>query len=133
MNRTSKDKLTYSLQNLEGAVCISVAGEIDAKNAFGLTAHLRMAAQNHDSTMIVDLRDLRSMEATGVNVLLEAQRRLAYSGRMIVLAGPSPSIRKILRVLNVGDIMPIFGSVEEALTYLRAATSEDEERPSAGS
>jgi anti-anti-sigma factor len=132
MDRTRQDTLTCSVRSLANAVCLALTGEIDVSNVFVLKAHLRGAAQSQENTIIIDLSDLRYIDSSGINTLLDAQRKLALSGRMIVLVAPSPSIGKVLGVLRLEEMMPIFPSVEEALTYLRAA-SDIEERPLAGS
>jgi anti-sigma B factor antagonist len=132
MDRTRQDTLTCSVRSLANAVCLALTGEIDVSNAFVLKAHLRGAAHSQENTIIIDLSDLRYIDSSGINMLLDAQRKLALSGRMIVLVAPSPSIGKVLGILRLEEMMPIFPSVEEALTYLRAA-SDIEERPLAGS
>jgi anti-sigma B factor antagonist len=132
MDRSSGGMLACTLRSFDDAVCLALAGRIDVNNALVLKAHLRMAAKSQPNTIIVDLTDLRDIDSSGVDALLDGQRTLARGGRMIVLAAPSPSIRKALGVLRLGEIMPMFPSVEEALTYLRAA-SDSEERPLAGS
>jgi anti-sigma B factor antagonist len=132
MDPTRQDILTCSVRSLANAVCLTLAGEIDVNGAFILKAHLRMAAESQENTIIIDFSDLRNIDSSGVNMLLDAQRKLALGGRMIVLVAPSSSIRKVLGVLRLEEMMPIFPSVEEALRYLRAA-SDIEERPLAGS
>lgn len=113
-------------------VYLTLTGEIDVNNAFVLKAHLKAVAQHQENTIIIDLKDLRYIESSGVNVLFDTQRKLALGGRMIVLVAPSPSIRKALGVLRLEEMTPIFPSVEEALKYLSAA-SDIEERPLGGS
>lgn len=40
------------------------------------------------------------------------------SGRRIALVAPSPSVRRILSVLQLECVMPIFDTLEEAWTYV---------------
>jgi anti-anti-sigma factor len=131
MDHTSEELLSCTLQNFDGVACLALAGEINTDNALVLKAHLRMAAESQTDTIVLDLTDLENLSSSAVDVILGGQRTLALQGQMIVLAAPSPSIRKVLAVLRSEGTMPVFASVEEALTYLGAISDSDE--PLAGS
>jgi len=125
MDRTAWEGLIYAQRDLGNAVCLAVAGEIDLDNASELKACLQIAAHSRE-TIIVDLADLRYLDSTGIQVLLDAQRKLAIGGRMIVLAVPSASIRRVLGLVRMEEIIPTFSSVEEALTYISVASESEE-------
>jgi anti-anti-sigma factor len=131
MDHTSDGSLTCTLQNVDGVACLALAGEINTDNALVLKAHLRMAGKSQTDTIVLDLTDLENLSSSAVDAILDSQRTLALQGQMIVLAAPSPSIRKVLAVLRSEGTMPVFASVEEALTYLGAVSDSDE--PLAGS
>src|SRR5215472_13523729 len=125
MDSTAWEGLIYAQRDLGNAVCLAVAGEIDLDNASELKACLQIAAHSRE-TIIVDLADLRYLDSTGIQVLLDAQRKLAIGGRMIVLAVPSASIRRVLGLVRMEEIIPTFSSVEEALTYISVASESEE-------
>lgn len=121
------EALICRLDDLGNVAYLAVSGEVNPDNARILRAHLQMAAQGRQNTIVLDFSDLRHLDSSGVEVLLEGQRKLAYHGQMIVLVAPSASIRKVLSVLRLEDVMPVFVSVKEALTYLEALSGSEEQ------
>src|SRR5579859_6635433 len=100
MGHTSDGSLTCTLQNFDGVTCLALAGEINTDNALVLKAHLRMAGKSQTDTIVLDLTNLRHLDSSAIDIIVDGQRDLALYGQMIVLAAPSPSIRKVLAVLR---------------------------------
>lgn len=119
-------------RHLDGAICLVLSGELDLATAETFRAHLRVAVQGTGGIML-DLRDLRYLDSSGLNALLDTHRDASPSGRRIALVKPSPVVRRILSVLRLENLMPVFSSVEEALIYLRSGGDSEQQRPSAGS
>jgi anti-anti-sigma factor len=105
-------------QHLNGSVaCLSLSGELDLATVATFRAHLSAV---HDAAgLILDLRDLRYIDSSGINTLLDIHRAFAPSRRRIALFGASPNVRRILSVLHLEDLMPVFVTLDEALGHLR--------------
>lgn len=103
--------------DLERAVCLAIAGELDLASVPTLTHHLRAAAET-EKHLIVDMSGLRYIDSTGAKALLEAHRRLTQRGRRIVLAAVSPMAKRILAVLGVEQVLPVYPTVDEAVASL---------------
>jgi stage II sporulation protein AA (anti-sigma F factor antagonist) len=86
-----------------------------------------MAAQGTGG-IVLDLRQLRYVDSSGVNALFEFHQEFASSGRRMALVGPTPSIRRILSVLQLDRLMPIFHRLEDAVAYLRGDSDTEGER-----
>ena len=100
---------------LDGIICLSVIGDIDLANAAEFATQLEVATQSDGRGVILDLRELRYIDSSGIKVLLEAKG----TGRGIVLVAVSPLVHRILSILNLDQLMPMFSTVEEALRSLR--------------
>ena len=100
---------------LDGIICLSVIGEIDLANAAEFSAQLKIATQSDGRGVILDLRELRYIDSSGIKVLLRAQE----TGRKIVLAATVPSVYRILTITGLDQLMLMFPTVEEALRNLR--------------
>jgi anti-anti-sigma factor len=101
----------------DGAICLRVAGELDLASVDTFRAHLRMAADGSHA-ILLDFGGLRYLDSTGINALLVAQKSLSLTGGRIALTGVSPSVRRILSVLNLETVIPVFATQEEALAHL---------------
>lgn len=123
------DLFQCASQSLDRAVCITVSGELDLASADTFRAHLRMAADKSNA-ILLDFSGLRYLDSSGINALLIAQRELSRGEGRLALVGVSRPVRRILDVLEVEQVIPVFRTVEEALTYLRCGT--DSALPEAG-
>jgi anti-anti-sigma factor len=72
------------------------------------------------------MQGLRYLDSTGVNALLDGHRSLSRENRRMVLVGASAMVRRILSVLSIEKMMPLFSTVEEALRYMRAPGAEEQ-------
>ena len=82
---------------VEGAVgtVIHVRGEIDIDTA----GRLRDAIEPHlgpRQTVVLDLSDVRYMDSSCLNLLVQARGRLSGDGGSLVLRNPSAAARRVL-------------------------------------
>lgn len=113
------NQLVCRRQDLEGAVCIALIGELDLASVSTLQAQFMAVAQSEDH-VIVDMSELRYIDSTGAKALLDAHRLLSRTRRRIVLAAVQPMARRIIDVMGLEKAIPIFPTIEAALEHLRA-------------
>lgn len=111
------DALSVTRRRLNGALVVSVGGEVDLANVQSLQEHLKTAAEAAPN-LVIDLRNLRYIDSCGIKALLDAHRFFARGGRSIVLAGLSPSARRVFEILEVHQAMSVFPTVEAAVESL---------------
>src|SRR5579859_79528 len=104
-------------QPLDGAICLSLSGEVDLANVSDLRAHLKAVAQS-DTNLILDMGELRYMDSSGIQTLVDAHRTFKQTKRQMVLAAVPPTIEKILNITGVNRLVPVFASIEAALEDL---------------
>ncbi|HEV2439666.1 MAG TPA: STAS domain-containing protein [bacterium] len=115
MRRESvSDTLRVARRQVDGALILSVAGEVDLANVASLASYLTAAAGAAER-LVIDLRDLRYIDSCGIKALLDARRFYARGGRAIVLAALTPSVRRTFEVLQVEQVVPVFPTVEAAV------------------
>lgn len=110
--------LLSAQRHLDGALVLSVSGEVDLANVSSLREHLKTAIETAKN-LVVDLRDLRYIDSSGIAVLLEARRALARDGRSIALAAAPPMVQRILTIVRLEQVIPVFPTVEAAVESLR--------------
>ena len=112
----------------DGIACLTLSGDLDLATVNTFRAHLAMATHGR-SGILLDLGGLRYLDSSGINAVLETHRALTPFGRRIALVGVSPNVRRILGVLKLEDLMPVFAEADDALAYLR---SRDEAKSVSG-
>lgn len=105
---------------VEGAVCLSLSGEVDLGNVASLRVHLQTAAETGDN-VVVDVSGLRYLDSQGLQALLDARTACLHHGRRIVLAAPSPMVHRLLQIAGLEEIIPVFPGVDAAVSSLRDA------------
>jgi anti-sigma B factor antagonist len=120
------------LRHLDGGASLLVLdGELDLATINIFRTHLEEAIRG-DGGIVVDLANLRYLDSASINVLLDAHSRLLPKHRRIALVGASFMIRRILGVLRVEKLMPMYATLQEALAYVGDNTPADN-LPEAGS
>ena len=122
--------LIVTRQSLTGAICLSISGELDLANVWELRAHFKAVVQAEDN-LIVDMSGLQYLESSGIKALLNAYQHLTQINRRMVLAAAAPRVHRILTIMALDQLMPIFLTVEEALGNIRLV--HDSHLPLAGS
>lgn len=88
-------------RRMPGHTVLSVSGELD----FATTAALRVEIANVLSAtttpVIIDLSGVSFCDASGLALLVGAQRRARLGGRTLVLAGPRPTVLKLLHITGL--------------------------------
>ncbi len=76
---TCADNLLLSSESLEGAVVLSLRGELDIASAPLLSRHLRTAQATGPDRMIIDLSELGFIDSRGLHELLRARQRSSHN------------------------------------------------------
>jgi anti-anti-sigma factor len=100
----------------EGVVRLKLVGELDlvtADRARGAIARVPSATR----TLICDLDAVWFVDFTGLRVLLDAAE---HAGRRLAVVNCPPIVRRILRVLELDDVLQIHTGPPSAATPERA-------------
>ncbi len=90
--------------------------EIDLTNADGLRAALLRAAAQGRKTYVVDITRTRFCDSAGLHALPGARRRARAEGGEVRFVVTGPAVRRILAIMAIDRVIPVFGSLDEALT-----------------
>ncbi len=88
-----------------GAVVVTLGGELDVQSAAGIADCLRELVAGND--VVVDLTDLRFVDAAGVGALMKARNQARPEGRTMTLRRPRPNVLRTLEVAGVDNVFPI--------------------------
>lgn len=98
----------------DGAVVVSLTGELDLYNAEAVRAALLECCAEEPGVLVVDLEQVSFIDSTALGVLIEARSRMADRGRFR-LASPALETRRALEVSGLDRHFSIHDTVAAAL------------------
>jgi anti-sigma B factor antagonist len=101
---------------------LSIRGEVDT----GTISFLRESLQpiiGNGRHVIVDMSELRYIDGSGLRVLALAHQRSAARGMQVLIAAPSPFVRRVLEIVSLDGAFSIFATVGDALKRLRGMST----------
>jgi anti-anti-sigma factor len=94
------DASTFTVRSdrQHGVARVALRGELDLATLPSLEDHLSSLEGDGVKAIILDLRDLRFIDSTGLRALLEAWDRAASNGHRLAIVGASDAARKLLAI-----------------------------------
>ncbi|MEV7872411.1 STAS domain-containing protein [Streptomyces sp. NPDC088124] len=103
------------------AVVLAPSGDLDMENIAPLATALTDVGGTDAGPVVVDLSRVTFADSTTVNVLLQAHGSL---GPRLRLARPSAFVQRLFDVIGLEQALPVYGTIEAALTPGRPGPSE---------
>ncbi|MGK5112816.1 STAS domain-containing protein [Geodermatophilus sp. CPCC 205506] len=102
----SEDALTVTIQTgRDGAVTVSVAGEVDTFTAPILRSAVDAELERRPALLVLDLRGVRFLGSAGLALLVETQKSAGARGIVLRLIATT---RPVTRPLEVTGLLPLF-------------------------
>ena len=105
--------LRITVEAVEEARLIRVAGELDASTAKDLRAHVG-AARHERATLLLDLADVKFIDSSGLRVLLDASRAAADTGWSFFIVRPSSMVQRLIALTGSASELALVESDERA-------------------
>ncbi|MGS2615033.1 STAS domain-containing protein [Micromonospora sp. LZ34] len=99
------DRLHVQISTADHAVEVRVSGEVDIATVGALRSALWAAPAR--AVLRLDLSGVRVLSAAGVRALVAAHLRIRARGGELVLVGPDPTVRRVLRATGLYRVIPI--------------------------
>jgi anti-anti-sigma factor len=100
-------------------VMLRVRGVIDVDNSRALDHYLRSGLPPESRYILLNLGEVTRLEQAGVRVLLEHARRLASTGRILLVIALTSDIRRILRSPGATGVLGVHHTVSSAIGSCR--------------
>ena len=101
-----------TVESIEDATVLRVAGEIDANTADRLRTHLDDAQRAGDTTLL-DLANVEFIDSVGLRVLLKATENVDRDGAFFIVR-PSRVVRRLLEITRTADRLAVVPMPEVA-------------------
>ena len=116
-------ELHFSMEPHGASVVASVRGELDVVSSQRFDDFLSEAAATSDR-VILDMSGVDFMDTTALAVIVSHWRRQLAASGLFFLAGARYRHTKALWITGLADRLPMYDTVDEALTAARTAPPE---------
>lgn len=102
-----------------GPLTAALPRELDAANEARVRLDLLAmldACAPHISGLIIDMTNTRFIDSSGLRAILTVRARAAELDAALCIAAPSPEVRRFLSLVDITGRIPVFDSVDDALT-----------------
>jgi anti-anti-sigma factor len=89
----------------DGIASLALHGELDLASAPALESSLYSIEEQGLSRLVIDLRELRFIDSTGLRLLLQADARWRKRGRELVLRPGDPMVQRVFDVTGAMDVL----------------------------
>lgn len=104
----------------DDVVVARLSGEVDLSNASEVGDQMTAAVPNSALGLVLDLTATEYLDSSGVHLVFELAERLGRrQQRLHVVVPAGASIRRVLRIVELDDTVPVVGSVDEAVALTR--------------
>jgi anti-sigma B factor antagonist len=93
------------IEVIRSGVEVVLSGRLDARNTPVARALLHELVLSGDGDLLLHVRDLRIWDASGLGVLVGANRRARQAGRRLVLTDVPPRELRLLRATRLARLL----------------------------
>jgi anti-anti-sigma factor len=101
------------------APVVRIRGEVDLSNVESVQATIVEALSHAAPGIVLDLTETSYLDSSGIRLLFELAERLqARRQRLLLVVTEAALVRRMLVLTKLEDAVPLYGSVDDALTAL---------------
>jgi anti-sigma B factor antagonist len=115
VDRDGEVRLQRAPSPADGTVVLDLGGELDLAVAADLRTLLEGAAAEGPKLVVVDLTDVSFIDSTILREVLRAHHAIDGQGGRLVVAGPQPSVERLLQLTGTTEVFSIAPSRDAAL------------------
>ena len=114
MSDYSED-IIKDVKEKDGAVIISLTGEVDMKCSSELRAKFVELFKTRPAVLIVDMTKVEFMDSSGLAILVEVLKWCRQNDSQLKLVGMVQTVRSVFEISRLDSIFRICDTIEEAL------------------
>lgn len=96
---------SVTVDDINRTIRIAPRGELDVTTVPAFERVIRACEQEPASTITLDLRNVTSLDSTGLHAIQQAWSRSLGNGHRLLLVEPSISVRRVLEIRGIGAVL----------------------------
>jgi anti-anti-sigma factor len=106
----------------DDVVIARLSGEVDLSNATEVGDGLSASVPNTALGLVLDLTATTYLDSSGVHLIFDLSERLRTRQQQLRIVVPAGApVRRVLRIVELDDTVPVLASVEEAVEAIRSS------------
>ncbi|MBE7559811.1 STAS domain-containing protein [bacterium] len=102
---------------------LELAGDVDVFTSERLRARVVPAIKAERRLVLLDFSGVTYLDSAGLATVLGLWEMCGSAGGRLVLSGVAPRLRRVFRITHVQELVPVFDTQRQALTYLLLTTT----------
>ncbi len=103
----------------EGPVTVvRISGSAGMVDADLIREKLKSVTAESAQQIVLDLSELEFISSSGLGVIVSARHDAQVHGGRMVLANPTPAVRKILDATRLSTLFGVFDTLQQAVDFL---------------
>jgi len=112
----------------EGRYIIYCPSRMEWNERLDLVSRLQDAAADRPlSRVIIDLQNVTYINSAGLGALFSLRKYANDRGAKVAVARPNATISRLLDTVNLGALVPVAGSLDEARTVLDQTCADSDD------
>jgi anti-sigma B factor antagonist len=110
----------YTIRKDLNVIIIALSGElIDRNQANGLVEEIDGLLENGEMKYVFDLSELKYINSSGLNVLIQVLTKARRSGGEAIVASVSKKVNELLIITKLNTVFIVTDTVEKAISKLK--------------
>jgi len=116
-------KATVAVAEVQGVAVASLGGDIDLEGNAAISREIAGVA-DRAAGLVLDLAAVTFLDSSGLRLVFSLRRRLARRRQRLAVVLPlDERVRQVFVLIDAGDVLEFFGSVDGALADRRQAAA----------
>jgi anti-sigma B factor antagonist len=100
---------------------VAVCGEVEIATAPALKEAVEEAVRGSSGPFVIDLGEVDFLDSSGIHCLVHARALLGREDRVLALLRPRANVRRVLGLVGLDALVPVYASYDELAGALRRA------------
>ena len=109
------------VDDVDGVAVLVLGGELDVRTDAAVEDALARAAAV-SNLLLLSMANVNLIDSTIIGTMVNAHRRVEATGGRLALLNPPTRVQRILNVLGLAELFPVFKDLDQAVAQLRAGT-----------
>ena len=111
--------MEISKKKEDGTLIVSVNGRLDTVSSPDFDRELGLLMDEGETSLVFDMNELDYISSAGLRSFLKIAKKLKAKSGKIALASLQDIVNQVFEVSGFNQILPVFDSVEEALSNVK--------------